>query len=129
MLLRRRQTPRSHQRLANIPPHPERPSRSRNPPTPPLQRRPRQTDHDPRFRPRRVQSNRQTIRLEYQREIFPGYDADLCIWYPDSESSGDAGEEKAGMKPFELDNGMLHHDIDYTPYEGMTFKNWPRYTI
>ncbi len=76
-----------------------------------------------------MQSNRQTIRLEYQREIFPGYDADLCIWYPDSESSGDAGEEKAGMKPFELDNGMLHHDIDYTPYEGMTFKNWPRYTI
>jgi hypothetical protein len=33
------------------------------------------------------------------------------------------------MKPFELDNGMLHHDIDYTPYEGMTFNNWPRYTL
>ena len=24
---------------------------------------------------------------------------------------------------------MLHHAIDYTPYEGMTFENWPRYTI
>jgi hypothetical protein len=33
------------------------------------------------------------------------------------------------MKPFQLDNKMLHHDIDYTPYEGMTFNNWPRYTL
>jgi dihydropyrimidinase len=33
------------------------------------------------------------------------------------------------MKPFELGNEMLHHDIDYTPYEGLKFGNWPRYTI
>lgn len=50
--------------------------------------------------------------------ILPGKDADLCIWYP-----------KGVMKPFDLTNEMLHHDIDYTPYEGITFENWPRYTI
>ena len=50
--------------------------------------------------------------------ILPGKDADLCIWYPHGT-----------MKPFELENNMLHHDIDYTPYEGMEFTNWPRYTI
>ncbi|OQU98893.1 hypothetical protein CLAIMM_04605 [Cladophialophora immunda] len=50
--------------------------------------------------------------------IAAGFDGDLCIWYPDGR-----------MPPFELDNSMLHHDIDYTPYEGMEFENWPRYTI
>jgi len=24
---------------------------------------------------------------------------------------------------------MLHHDIDYTPFEGREVKNWPRWTI
>jgi len=56
--------------------------------------------------------------LSRKGAIQPGKDADLCIWYP-----------KGKMKPFELDNSMLHHDIDYTPYEGMTFTNWPRYTL
>jgi len=50
--------------------------------------------------------------------IGVGLDADLTIWYPQNQ-----------MKPFELTNKMLHHNIDYTPYEGMTFTNWPRYTI
>ena len=50
--------------------------------------------------------------------MLPGKDADLCIWYP-----------SGSMKPFRLRNEMLHHDIDYTPYEGMEFENWPRYTI
>jgi dihydropyrimidinase len=50
--------------------------------------------------------------------IIPGNDADLCIWYP-----------KGQMTPFQLLNSMLHHDIDYTPYEGITFANWPRYTV
>lgn len=45
-------------------------------------------------------------------------DADLCIWYPTGT-----------MPPFQLKNEMLHHDIDYTPFEGMTFTNWPRWTI
>ncbi|OJJ00856.1 hypothetical protein ASPVEDRAFT_51921 [Aspergillus versicolor CBS 583.65] len=50
--------------------------------------------------------------------IFPGKDADLCIWYPKGE-----------MQPLQLTNAMLHHNIDYSPFEGMTFYNWPRYTI
>ncbi|KAI5207612.1 D-hydantoinase [Aureobasidium subglaciale] len=28
-----------------------------------------------------------------------------------------------------LINSMLHHNVDYTPYEGKEFVNWPRYTI
>jgi dihydropyrimidinase len=50
--------------------------------------------------------------------IQPGFDGDLCIWYPDNT-----------MTKFQLRNEMLHHDIDYTPYEAMEFENWPRYTV
>ena len=51
--------------------------------------------------------------------IIPGIsDADLTIWYPPDK-----------MTPFKLTNSMLHHDTDYTPYEGFEFANWPRYTI
>lgn len=50
--------------------------------------------------------------------IAVGMDADLTIWYPKNQ-----------MKKFKLSNDMLHHGIDYTPYEGMEFTNWPRYTI
>ncbi|KAF4625342.1 hypothetical protein G7Y89_g12825 [Cudoniella acicularis] len=51
--------------------------------------------------------------------IAPGYDADLVIWYPETE----VGEGVViGQK-------MLHHGVDYTPYEGMKVKNWPRYTL
>jgi dihydropyrimidinase len=50
--------------------------------------------------------------------LIPGEsDADLTIWYPD------------GMKEFVLKNEMLHHNVDYTPYEGKTIKQWPRYTV
>ena len=50
--------------------------------------------------------------------LIPGLsDADMTIWYPD------------GMKEFELKNEMLHHNVDYTPYEGKVMKQWPRYTI
>ena len=56
--------------------------------------------------------------LSQKGAILPGKDADLCIWYPENM-----------MKSFQLRNDMLHHSIDYTPYEGMTFENWPRYTI
>ena len=56
--------------------------------------------------------------LPQKGAILPGKDADFCIWYPAWQ-----------MKSFELHNEMLHHDIDYTPYDGMTFENWPRYTI
>lgn len=44
------------------------------------------------------------------------------------------------LKPFKLDNSMLHHNVDCeshmfsisstdTPYQGMDFINWPRYTL
>lgn len=55
---------------------------------------------------------------EIKGTIGVGMDADLTIWYPDG-----------AMQPFELKNVMLHHSIDYTPYEGMKFTNWPKYTI
>lgn len=50
--------------------------------------------------------------------LEPGLsDADLTIWYPD------------GMEEFALKNEMLHHNVDYTPFEGRTMKQWPRYTV
>ncbi|KAL9110434.1 MAG: hypothetical protein Q9227_004978 [Pyrenula ochraceoflavens] len=56
--------------------------------------------------------------LHSKGSLTPGKDADLCIWYPNS-----------AMPPFELKNSMLHHSTDYTPYEGMRFTNWPRWTV
>ncbi|CAG8971683.1 hypothetical protein HYALB_00003151 [Hymenoscyphus albidus] len=51
--------------------------------------------------------------------LIPGEsDADITIWYPEWE-----------MGEFELKNEMLHHNVDYTPYEGRPIKQWPRYTI
>jgi dihydropyrimidinase len=49
--------------------------------------------------------------------IIPGIsDADLTIWYP-------------GKLNLTVQNEMLHHDVDYSPYEGQAVSNWPRYTI
>lgn len=45
-------------------------------------------------------------------------DADMTIWYPEGE-----------MEEFKLKNEMLHHNVDYTPYEGRSIKQWPRFTI
>ncbi|KAF2097612.1 D-hydantoinase [Rhizodiscina lignyota] len=51
--------------------------------------------------------------------VMPGQsDADLVVWYPPGK-----------MKEFALKNEMLHHNVDYTPYEDKTIKQWPRYTI
>ncbi|KAK9462565.1 uncharacterized protein V1516DRAFT_670583 [Lipomyces oligophaga] len=49
--------------------------------------------------------------------IVPGADADLVIWYPQGKFK----------KP--LSNEMLHHNCDYTAFEGMEMLNWPRYTL
>lgn len=49
-------------------------------------------------------------------------DADVVVWYPHAEGEG-------AMEPFKLTNEMLHHNCDYSPYEGMTFRQWPRYTV
>lgn len=51
--------------------------------------------------------------------IAPGYDADLVIWYPSNHR---------GAK-LNITNGMLHHNIDYTPFEGAEVCNWPRYVL
>lgn len=51
--------------------------------------------------------------------IAPGYDADLVIWYPASHRDGETT----------IENRMLHHSIDYTPFEGMKVNNWPRYVL
>jgi dihydropyrimidinase len=45
-------------------------------------------------------------------------DADINIWYPPGK-----------LQPYELKNEMLHHDVDYTPFENRTIKQWPRYTL
>lgn len=51
--------------------------------------------------------------------LVPGdSDADINIWYAPGK-----------MDEFTLHNEMLHHDVDYTPFEGRTMKQWPRYTI
>lgn len=43
--------------------------------------------------------------------IAVGSDADLVIWDDASELT--------------ITNGILHHNVDYTPYEGMRVKGWP----
>jgi len=47
--------------------------------------------------------------------IAVGADADLVIW--------DDGVDIV------ITNQMLHHNVDYTPYEGMTVTAWPKTTI
>lgn len=52
-------------------------------------------------------------------DLVPGEsDADIVIWYPEGK-----------LNSFQLDNSMLHHNVDYSPYEGKTFTQWPRYSI
>lgn len=66
--------------------------------------------------------------------LLPGFDADLVIWYPEGSpvaeasttSSGAAHETKKGFK---ISNDMLHHRIDYTPFEGIEVRNWPRWVF
>ena len=43
--------------------------------------------------------------------IAPGSDADLVIWDTETE--------------FMLTNDRLHHNVDYTPYEGIKLQAWP----
>jgi dihydropyrimidinase len=50
--------------------------------------------------------------------LQPGSDADLVIWWKQEDAPC-----------YQLANHMLHHACDYTPYEGMQFNNWPKYTM
>jgi dihydropyrimidinase len=47
--------------------------------------------------------------------IAIGSDADIAIWDTDREAT--------------ISNGLLHHNADYTPYEGMTVRGWPTMTV
>ncbi len=47
--------------------------------------------------------------------IAIGSDADLVIWHPD--------------QPVRLTNASLHHNVDYTPYEGMELTGYPEVTL
>jgi len=49
--------------------------------------------------------------------IAPGYDADLVIWHPKDTGAVTISQD------------LMHHDMDYTPFEGIHVGNWPRYTI
>jgi dihydropyrimidinase len=46
--------------------------------------------------------------------IAIGSDADLVIW---------------DEREVTIDNARLHHEVDYTPYEGMTLHAWPATTL
>ncbi|KAK4504930.1 hypothetical protein PRZ48_002893 [Zasmidium cellare] len=51
--------------------------------------------------------------------LTPGVsDADIMIWYP-----------PPGLEPFEITNEILHHNCDYTPYEGKVARQWVRWTV
>jgi dihydropyrimidinase len=47
--------------------------------------------------------------------IRVGSDADLTIWDPDATRA--------------VSIGMLHDNMDYTPYEGMSVRGWPTTTV
>ncbi|KAF4993961.1 hypothetical protein FGRMN_6092 [Fusarium graminum] len=51
--------------------------------------------------------------------LMVGFDADLVIWYPPGDPRGNVTISQKNM----------HHGVDYTPYEGLSVRNWPRYTI
>ena len=47
--------------------------------------------------------------------IAIGADADLVLWDPEREVT--------------ISNDILHHNVDYTPYEGIRVRGWPVMTI
>ena len=53
--------------------------------------------------------------LENKGHIAPGFDADIIIF--------------DGEKEIILSNDSLHEIVDWTPYEGIQFKGWPKTTI
>ncbi|KAK9772103.1 hypothetical protein AB5N19_11725 [Seiridium cardinale] len=71
--------------------------------------------------------------------LQPGFDADIVIWYPEeaplashSEADGPTSSSHEVVNKrskITITNGMLHHRIDYTPFEGIQVRNWPRYVF
>jgi len=56
-------------------------------------------------------NNAKLYGLSRKGTIAVGADADLAIWDPD--------------KRITLTNAILHHNVDYTPYEGLEIQGWP----
>jgi dihydropyrimidinase len=52
------------------------------------------------------------FRLPDKGHIAPGYDADLVVFDPERQ--------------VELSAGWLHERVDWSPYEGMALRGWPR---
>ncbi|KAI0127409.1 hypothetical protein BJ170DRAFT_371569 [Xylariales sp. AK1849] len=71
--------------------------------------------------------------------LQPGFDADIVIWYP--EDGPLVAQSGAGGSPSRshdggtnrprviIGNSMLHHRVDYTPFEGIEVQNWPRWVF
>jgi dihydropyrimidinase len=53
--------------------------------------------------------------IKNKGDIAPGKDADIAIWDPDVKVT--------------IKQENLHHDVNYTPYEGMTVTGWPTTTL
>jgi dihydropyrimidinase len=47
--------------------------------------------------------------------IAVGADADIAVWDPERQVT--------------ITNDILHHNVDYTPYEGMTVRGWPEIVL
>ena len=65
----------------------------------------------PRFVALTATNNAKLYGLTGKGTIAVGSDADIAIWDPD--------------KRVTITNSMLHHGVDYTPYEGRTMQGWP----
>ncbi len=50
--------------------------------------------------------------------LMPGYDADIVVWHPEESPS-----------KFRITSQALHHNVDYTPFEGIEVRNWPRWVF
>ncbi len=77
------------------------------------------TAHFGRFRVTEISLNESALGQFNNRPIIEASkllaDADLVIWDQDRKVT--------------INNNLLHHNVDYTPYEGMEIRGWPEITI
>lgn len=65
----------------------------------------------PRFVALTAANNAAVYGLDRKGRIAIGADADIAIWDPERRVT--------------ITNDLLHHDVDYTPWEGMSVTGWP----
>lgn len=65
----------------------------------------------PRFVALTAANNAAVYGLDRKGRIAVGADADIAIWDPERRMT--------------ITNDLLHHDVDYTPWEGMSVTGWP----